>query len=278
MSEEGSWPHNSPTDKWQQHVDLGTKSLFYFLADFDELVACGCTADALELTCSLQLDLLPATTTPRTDAVGSNVDANTAPQLSFVATLTVNFDDETYATMSGISVDNVINLVELEATITVGSTMSLYTDGFLEPLITPVFTARTDFFNVQQSLNTNVESFDMALERLWFAQGPTRDSGIELLISKTNEAYINVDNPAQAGRFRSRFNVPFIMNCKPCYMHFVSKLSPAAKKKSDEVPDEKAGSSTLVFLSSDAAKFDAAASTASNVVVGAVAALVAWRM
>lgn len=272
LGELASWPHNSPTVDWAEEPDLSTKTLFYQALDFGQLKACGCSEADLVLTCHLQLDLIP--NGARTDATGSTVAAD-EPQLELATTLTVSFADETHASVAGVTVDNVISLAELEADITVESELKLYDKAYFNEVAAPLFTANTDSFYAEHSLTSNQNSLDMNVERVWFSPGPKISDDVELLIGSTSIS--NIDNPSQPGRYRFELPVPFILNCKPCYMHAVSSLTETAKKTAAATQDKAAGSAVIFIRTDGVADYDDAATTAQTFVAGAVAALVAAR-
>jgi hypothetical protein len=240
MSESATWPFNAPSD-WVSVPDLTQRSLFYIASDYKNLKACGFvdteTTQGIAVEGYVTLNLLAAA--DRTDSHGSLTPTN-APQLTMQARISVTFEDTTHATVASVTVTNVVTVDAIAASVSVGSLVSLYSEAFLvtvDPQL-KVFTAGDDKFYVQHSLTSNAEDFYMQLERMWFSPGYLLTDAIEFMVPTSSEAFTNVDQPAVPGRYRLQMEVPYLLNCKPCYMHLVSSLSIASSQKG--LPDSSA--------------------------------------
>ncbi len=226
------WPFGAP-ENWDDVGLMEQRSLFYIVADFDNLRACGFdvveSATGITLQGVVSLFLLPYQA--RSDSLGTTTPLD-APQMTLQAQLTVVFDDSTHASISSVSVDNVVVVESISTSVTVSSAIQLYSEAFLVTLDTSLvtFTAETDSFHVEHYITSNTDNFYLQLERMWFSPGELVSDDIEFLVPPASPAYTNADSPAIPGRYRFDMTVPYLMNCKPCYMHLVSSLSAVTDK------------------------------------------------
>jgi hypothetical protein len=284
LSATATWPHGAP-DNWQTIADMTNRELFYLQTDYAGLLACGFTEATTKADISLEGMLtLTLNSVARTDAVGSTTSPTEA-EITIQAGVAVTFSDETHAVIGSVSVDNVLVVLDsVSADVTVMSEVSFYEEAFLAPLdaSTKVFIAGTDQFHVEHSLTTNEDSFYIDLQRMWFSSGGALSNSVEYLVPQSDQAYANVDSPALPGRFRSITDVPYLMNCKPCFLHVVSSIdndAPVTKSLSDkESPDSTTSAHEVFVDSSVATEFTPSSAECNKLAMfGSVAALVMAR-
>lgn len=231
------------TNVFEDSIDLS------ITASHETLTLCGLEAvgdEALELQGSLQLSI----NTFSTDSLTSSIVAT--PQVRVFSSLKISFSDTTAAATGEFAISNLLFLSSISKSLDIPSRVRLYDDAFLTIRSTYSFRALTDELCVEHALLTHTDLFYLDLDRVWFTSQPSPDSPVRYQLPPTDVAYESVDRPHEAGRFRFRTRTPIVLNCRPCYMHIASVLSPVNKQKSlTKESSEKILSSKAVIIEVD---------------------------